>query len=184
MRPRRHHQGRVCPHHTHKTALKPWQHTQGVIPPQATADVGCARENVLEVYTRPSAPTRPQVCVDDTSQLLVADTRVPIPAAPGRPARVEDAYERQGTAPLLMVFEPLARPRRGNVTARRTAVDFAPLRRELVDSQEPQADKLVLVMDTLNPPKPASRADALDPAEARRLLERLERHDTPQLRGG
>jgi hypothetical protein len=137
-------------------------------------------EDVLEVYTRPYDPKRPQVCVDETSKPLVAETRVPIPAAPGRPERVDYAYERPGTAHLLMVFAPLAGQRRVNVTARRTAVDFAHRLRELVEAQYPQAEKLVLVLDHLNTHKPAALYEAFAPAAARRILERLESHDTPK----
>jgi transposase len=118
--------------------------------------------------------------VDETSTPLVAETRVPIPAAPGQPARVDYAYERKGTAHLFMVFEPLARQRRVKVTERRTKVDFAQLLRELIDEQYPQAEKIVLVMDNLNTHKPASLYEAFEPAEARRLLERLEIHYTPK----
>ena len=62
-----------------------------MIPPQANAEFVCAMEDVLEVYTRPYDPRRPQVCLDETSKQLVAETREPIPAAPGQPARVDDA---------------------------------------------------------------------------------------------
>jgi hypothetical protein len=137
-------------------------------------------EDVLEVYTRPYDPQYPQVCVDETSKQLVAETRVPIPVAPGRPERVDDEYERKGTANLFMVFEPLAGRRRVKVTERRTAVDFAQVLREVIDEQYPQAEKIVLVMDNLNTHKPASLYEAFEPAEARRLLERLEMHDTPK----
>jgi hypothetical protein len=151
-----------------------------VIPPQANAEFVCAMEDVLEVYTRPYDPQRPQVCLDETSKQLVAETRRPIPAAPGQPERVDDEYERQGTANLFMVFEPLAGQRRVKVTERRTAVDFAHLIREVVDEQYPQAEKIVLVMDNLNTHTPASLYEAFPPAEARRLLERLELHYTPK----
>ena len=151
-----------------------------MIPPQANAEFVCAMEDVLEVYTRPYDPRRPQVCVDETSKQLVAETRPPIPAAPGQPERVDYEYERQGTANLFMVFEPLAGQRRVKVTERRTAVDFAHLIREVVDEQYPQAEKIVLVMDNLNTHKPASLYEAFPPAEARRLLERLEIHHTPK----
>jgi hypothetical protein len=101
-----------------------------VISPPANAAFVCAMEDVLEVYTRPYDPQRPQACVDETSQQLVAETREPIPATPGQPERVDDEYERHGTANLLMVFEPLAGRRQVKVTERRTAVDFAHLLRE------------------------------------------------------
>jgi hypothetical protein len=150
-----------------------------VIPPQANAEFVCALEDVLEVYMRPYDPQHPQVCIDETSKPLVADTRQPIPAAPGRPRRVDDEYERHGTANLFMVFEPLAGRRRVKVTERRTAVDFAHLLRDVVDVHYPQAEPIVLVRDNLNTHKPASLYEAFAPPEARRILERLEIHYTP-----
>jgi len=80
----------VCPRHPQKNELKPWQQQQWVIPPQANAELVGAMEDVLEVYTRPDDPRRPQVCLDETSKQLVAEPREPIPAAPGQPARVDD----------------------------------------------------------------------------------------------
>ena len=137
-------------------------------------------EDVLEVYMRPYDPQRPQVCIDETNKQLVAEIRVPIPAAPGQPERVDYEYKRKGTANLFMVFEPLAGRRRVKVTERRTAVDFAHLLREVIDKQYSQAEKIVVVMDNLNTHKPASLYEAFAPTEARRLLERLEMHYTPK----
>ena len=77
------------PHHAQKNALKPGPQQQWVIPPQANAAFVCAMEDVLEVYTRPYDPRRPQVCLDETSKQLVAETREPMPATPGQPARVD-----------------------------------------------------------------------------------------------
>ena len=133
--PRGPHQSGVCPHHAQKNTLNPWQQKQWVIPPPAHAAFVGAMEDVLEVYTRPYDPQRPQVCVDETSTQLVAEMREPIPATPRQPARVDDEYERQGTANLCMVFEPLAGRRPVKVTERRTAVDFAHLLREVSDEQ-------------------------------------------------
>ena len=64
-------------------------------------------EDVLEVYQRPHDPEYPLVCLDQTSKQLIAETRVPIPAKPGRPARYDYEYERNGTANLFMMFAPL-----------------------------------------------------------------------------
>ena len=169
----------VCPDHAPKNALQPWRQQHWGIPPHANAECVGALAAVLEVYTRPYDPQRPQVGLDETSKHLVADTRRPIPATPGQPERVDDAYERPGTATRFMVFEPLAGHRRVKVTERRTAVDCAPLSREVVDAQYPQAETSVLVMANLNTHTPASLYEAFPPAEARRLLERLAMHDTP-----
>jgi hypothetical protein len=119
------------------------------------------------------------VCFDEQSKQLIRETRIPVPAVPGRPERVDYEYERNGTANLFMLFEPLAGKRRMKVTDRRTARDFAEVLRELVESY-PAAEKIVLVMDNLNTHKPASLYEAFAPDIARRLWERLEVHYTPK----
>jgi len=151
-----------------------------VIPPQGNAGFVCAMEDVLEVYQRPYDPRYPQVCLDEATKQLVRETRASIEAAPGRPERHDYEYERNGTANLFMISEPLAGRRRVKVTDRRTRVDFAHVIRELVDEDYPDAEKIVLVMDNLNTHKPASLYEAFEPAEARRLLDKLEIHYTPK----
>jgi transposase len=150
-----------------------------VLPPEQNADFVCAMEDVLEVYQQPYDPQRPVVCFDEQSRQLTKEIRRAVPAAPGRRARVDYEYERNGTANLFMIFEPLAGKRRVKVTDRRTALDFAEVIRELVDSY-PKTDKIVLVMDNLNTHKMASLYEAFAPDEARRLIERLEVHYTPK----
>lgn len=137
-------------------------------------------EDVLEVYTRPYDPQRPQVCLDEASKQLVAQTRMPLPVSPGQAAREDYEYERRGTANLFMLFEPLAGKRHVKVTQRRTAADFAHVIKELVDEVYPAAEKIVLVMDNLNTHKPASLYEVFEPSEARRLLDKLEIHHTPK----
>jgi hypothetical protein len=88
---------------------------------------------VLAVYTRPRDPDRPLVCVDETSKQLIAETRVPIPMKPGRPARLDYEYERNGTANLFMMFGPLEGWRHVKVTDRHTAVDYAHVLKDLAD---------------------------------------------------
>ena len=151
-----------------------------MIPPDQNADFVCAMEDVLEVYHRPHDPQRPVVCFDESSKQLVKETRTPIPAASGRPATIDYEYERNGTANLFMMFEPLGGQRRVVVTERRTATDYAHAVQHLVDEVHPHAEKIVLVQDNLNTHKPASLYDAFPPEEARRLIEKLEVHDTPK----
>jgi DDE superfamily endonuclease len=170
----------VRAHHAQKNDLKPWLKEQWVIPPKANAEFVCAMEDVLEVYHRPYDPKKPQVCLDEASKQLVAETRTPLPAGPGQPAREDYEYERHGTANLFMIFEPLAGQRHVQVTERRTATDFAHVIRHVVDHLYPEAETIVLVMDNLNTHKLASLYEAFEPAEARRLLEKLELHYTPK----
>ncbi len=137
-------------------------------------------EDVLEVYQRPHDPARPVVCLDETSKQLIAETRVPIAAKPGQPARVDHEYERNGTANLFMMFAPLEGWRGVKVTDRHAAADYAQVLRELSDTHFPDAAKIILVQDNLSTHKPASLYQAFPPAEARRLAERFEWHYTPK----
>jgi hypothetical protein len=137
-------------------------------------------EDVLDVYTQPYDPRRPQVCLDEASRQLLADIRPPLPVAPGQPARVDSEYERHGTAAMFMVCEPLAGRRHVRVRDRRTAVDWAHVVKEVVDELYPAAERIVLVMDNLNTHTPASLYEAFPPAEAKRLADKLEIHYTPK----
>ena len=150
------------------------------MPPKANAECVCAMEDVLAVSTRPYDPQRPVGCLEEARQQRVAETRGPMPAAPGQLARSDYADERHGTANLCMGFEPLAGQRRVTVTDRRTTIDFAHVIRDVVEVHSPQAATIVLGMDTRNTHTPAAWYEACEPAEARRLLERLERHHTPK----
>jgi hypothetical protein len=137
-------------------------------------------EDVLEVYHRPHDPERPVVCLDEASKQLILETRTPIPVKPGKPARYDYEYERNGTANLFMMFAPLEGWRHVKVTDRHTAIDFAHALKDLSDTLLPGAKKIVLVQDNLNTHKPASLYEAFPAAEARRLVERFEWHYTPK----
>ena len=132
------------------------------------------------MYKRPYDPKKPQVCLDERPKQLIGEIRKPIPAAPGRPARYDYEYNRNGVANLCMMFEPLAGKRHVKVTGRRTKKDWAMCIRQLVDEIYPQAEKIVLVMDNLNTHKKSSLYEAFEPAEAKRIAEKLEIHYTPK----
>ena len=124
-------------------------------------------EDILEVYHRPHDPARPVVCLDETSKQLIIETREPIAAKPGQPARCDYEYERNGTANLFMLFAPLEGWRHVEVTDRRTAVDYAHILKQLADQHFPDVAKIVLVQDNLNTHKPASLYDAFRSEERR-----------------
>jgi hypothetical protein len=150
------------------------------IPPEADCSFVAAMEDVLDVYKRPRDPRRPMVCMDETSKQLIGEIRVPLPAGPGEPHRFDCEYVRNGTANLFVAFEPLAGVRQVAVTESRTRRDWAWFVKGLLDGRYRDADKVVLVMDQLNTHSTASLYEAFEPAEARRLAERLEVHHTPK----
>jgi len=99
---------------------------------------------------------------------------------PGQPECSDYEYERQGTCNLFVACESLAGKRYLQVTEQRTKADFARFIRDLVDVYYPTAEKLVLVMDNLNTHTLAALYEVFEPAEARRLIEKLELHYTPK----
>lgn len=137
-------------------------------------------EDVLDVYHRPPDPKRPLVCFDEGTKQQLKETRLPLPVQPGSPAKHDYEYERNGTSNMFMMFAPLESWRHVKVTDHRKRVDFAYCLRDLVDVHFPEAETIVIVMDNLNTHKLASLYEAFDPAEARRIAEKLELHYTPK----
>lgn len=150
------------------------------IPPERNAPFVQAMEDVLEVYHRPYDPTRPQVCLDETSKQLLEHTRAPISASPGNVARVDDEYKRCGTANIFAAVEPITGKSLIEGTERRTSVDLAKFLRRLSDEVYATASAIVLVMDNLSTHSLACLYEAFPPAEARRLTLRFEVHHTPK----
>ena len=151
-----------------------------MIPPGHDAEFVSRMEPVLDTYERPFDPDRPVVGVDEAGVQLVEETRAPVPAAPGRPARVDYEYKRNGTANLFVACQPLLGWREVWVTERRTALDFAGFLKHLADDIYAEAERITLVLDNLNTHSPASLYAAFDPAEAHRLANRFEWVYTPK----
>jgi len=151
-----------------------------VIAPEANAEFVCAMEDVLELYHEPYDPLRPVVCFDESPKQLISETRTPLPLEPGQPLRYDYEYERHGTCNLFMFCQPLCAWRHVEVTDHRTMIDYAHCMRDLVDRFFPDAEVVRVVQDNLSTHKPAALYEAFPPAEARRILERLEFHFTPK----
>ena len=137
-------------------------------------------EGVLAVYTRPHDAERPLVCLDEAAKQLTAETRTQIAMASGRPARHDYEYKRNGTAFSFMLFAPLEGWRHVSVRARRAAIDYAQVLKQLSDVHFPKAKSIVLVQDNLNTHTAASLYRAFPPEEARRIADRFEWHYTPK----
>jgi len=137
-------------------------------------------EDVLDLYAQPYAASAPVVCFDEQSKQLVKETRTPLPMEPGQPARYDYEYERNGVANLFMKFQPLTGWRHVTVTDPRKGHDFALQMKELVDVEFPHAIKIRVVLDNLNTHTKAALYEAFEPAEAKRIADRLEFHYTPK----
>jgi len=137
-------------------------------------------EDVLDLYAEPEDPLRPRVCFDECPYQLIAEARIPLPAQPGRPARYDYEYRRQGTCNLFLFVQPHVGWRHVQVTERRTKLDFAQCMQELVDVYFPEATVIRVVLDNLNTHTPAALYEAFEPAEARRIACKREFHYTPK----
>jgi len=137
-------------------------------------------EDVLDVYKRPYDETNPVICMDELNKQLIKEIRKPIEMRQGKVLRYDTEYERNGTSNIFMCFEPLRGRRHLMVTDRRTKIDWAHFIRELVDVYYPYPTKITLVMDNLNTHVGSALYEAFNPAEAKRILNRLEIHYTPK----
>ena len=137
-------------------------------------------ENILDVYKRPYSEQYPVVCMDESSKQLIKETRIPIPAKPGEPERYDTEYERNGTCNIFIHSEPLTGKRRVEITDHRKKIDWAQFIKGMVDIDYPAVEKIILVMDNLNTHVGSSLYEAFKPAEAKRILDKLEFHYTPK----
>lgn len=139
-------------------------------------------EDVLEVYSRPLDPSRPVVCLDEFCKQLLSEVKAPLPAAPGRPAREDYEYVREGCVSAFMIAMPMEGRREVFIgpEGRRTARDYALALRHLAEVVHPRAERIVLVQDNLNTHCFASLYETFKPEEARRLASRFEVHYTPK----
>jgi DDE superfamily endonuclease len=137
-------------------------------------------EDVLDVYCRAYDPRHPLVCLDEMGKNLVAEKHPAEDMKPAQVRREDYTYEKKGASNVFIATEPLAGRRYLKVSRRRTKKDWAHFMKEVLDSYYPDAEKVVLVMDNLNTHTPASLYEAFEPAEAKRLADRLEIHYTPK----
>jgi hypothetical protein len=137
-------------------------------------------EDVLDQYEQPHDPKRPLVCFDEWLKQLIEETRIRQPAKPGQVERYDYEYRRHGVRNLNLAFEPLTGQRQVRITERHTMQDFAHWMKWLVDEVYPHADVIRVMLDNLKTHQPAALYLTFPPAEARRILKKLEFHYTPR----
>src|SRR3954454_18662073 len=126
--------------------LKPWRKDMWCIP-QIDGTYVARMEDVLDLYAEPPDPKRPVVCFDESPTQLIGAARQPLPPEPGRPARYDYEYRRNGTANLFVALVAHRPWRKVKVTERRTAADFAACMRELAEVDFPDAERIRVLLD-------------------------------------
>jgi transposase len=162
-----------------ENALKPWRREMWCIP-QVDGSFVARMEDVLDLYAEAPEPRRPVVCFDESPVQLIGESRLPIPAAPGRPGRYDYEYRRNGTANLFVFGDAHRAWRKVKVTDRRTATDLAQCMRELGDCHYPHAERIRVVLDNLSTHSTGALYDSFPAEEAHRILNRIEFHYTPK----
>ena len=96
-----------------------------VIPPDQDAECVACMEEVLDTYEKAYDPQQPVLCMDEQPVQVLQETQVPIAATTQQGQRVDDEYERHGTASIFRCAEPLSGFRQATARARRTKADWA-----------------------------------------------------------
>ena len=162
-----------------RNSIRPHLNDYWCIPPQEDADFVAKMEDILDVYQREYDASYPLWCMDEKPYQLLGEDREPLPMRPGKVEKTDSTYVRNGTASVFCFIQPHFGKIIHSVEETRTAVDWAEKVRYLVDYIEPEAKKVVLVMDNLNTHSVSSLYKAFPPEEARRVARRLEVHYTP-----
>ncbi len=137
-------------------------------------------EDVLDRYELPFDRDYPVVCMDEKPYQLLGDARLPLPMRKGDDLTTDSEYVRNGTCSIFAFIEPLGGKHHVSVHGHRTAIEWAEEIKYLSDIMYPAAKKIILVMDNLNTHKISSLYKAFHPAEARRIIKKLEIHYTPK----
>ena len=163
-----------------RNEIRPHLSAYWCIPPQEDAEFVAHMEDILDIYQLPYDPKHPVWCMDEKPYQLLNHSRKAIPMRPGNIEKIDSEYKREGTVAIFCFINPHTGKILHSVEETRTAVDWAEKIRYLVDEVEPDAEKIILVMDNLNTHTIGSLYKAFPPEEARRIAKKLEVHYTPK----
>jgi hypothetical protein len=135
---------------------------------------------VLDLYKEAYNRRFPVVCVDEKSKQLLGDSRKPIPLKPGRIAKYDYEYRRNGTCNIFVAIEPKAGKHHIKVTDRRTKKDFALFIKWLIEDKYKKAIKIRIVLDNLNTHFEKSFHETFSKKESKHLLKRIQFVYTPK----
>lgn len=136
--------------------------------------------DLLDLYARPFRANEPVVCLDEKSKQLLKDSRPPLPAQPGSPAKQDYEYVRAGTCNLFVAVEPKGGRRTVAITDHRAKTDFVAFVQHLLQQVYVTARRIHLVMDNLNTHFRKCFEEVLGAEEAKALLRRVVFHYTPK----
>jgi transposase len=135
-------------------------------------------EDVLRIYKKPLNSFEPVVCLDEKPLVLNGEVRPLIQAKSGSIRKRDSEYKRLGTANAFIAVLPKAGIRHVQVTARRTAKDFAEFLNKIANKYR-NAKRIYLIMDNLNTHKEKSLIDRYGKERGQKIWRRFKVHYTP-----
>jgi len=134
--------------------------------------------DILDLYEEEYDQKRPVIGFDEKPKQLIGEKRTPIPLKPGKPAKQDYTYLRNGTANIFMAVEPKGGKRLTQVTNTREMKDFARFIYLLV-KKYPKAKLIRLILDNLSTHKQKAFYENLSDEQAKDLVQKIEFHYTP-----
>lgn len=136
-------------------------------------------EEVLEVYERPYDEANPVVCLDESPQQMIGESRTSFTDSQGV-IHQDYEYKRNGVADIYMICEPLAGKRELFVTPNHTAHQWAEIVAYIAEEMYPEAEKISLVQDNLSAHKKAALYEVFPAQRARNIIKKFEFVFTPK----
>lgn len=137
-------------------------------------------ENVLAVYNQEPTPGRARLCFDERPCQLLDDVVAPLLVKPGKAAKEDNEYIRQGTGVVLLAYDLDKGIRYTQTRQQRTKADYAQFMNHILTTHYAEVEVVDLVQDNLNTHKYGSFYEHLPLPQARLLSRKLMFHFTPK----
>lgn len=132
------------------------------------------------VYNRPVNAQRARVCFDERPCQLLEDVVIGLRVKPGKAAKEDNEYVRQGTAVVLLAYDLDTGQRYTQVRKQRTKADYVEFLEHVISKYYADIEQIDLVQDNLNTHKYGSFYEHLPLVQARMLTQKLTFHFTPK----
>lgn len=149
-----------------------------MIPPKSNAEFVYRMEKVLAVYHRPYNPKHPVICLDESPNQLIGETRQTYITKNGE-KRSDYEYVRKGTVSIFMACEPLGAKRYVEIKDTHKTRDWVKFVVMLM-RQYQDTERITIVQDNLSTHKPAAFYEYFSPKEAETILDKIEWVFTPK----
>ena len=137
-------------------------------------------EDVLAIYSQPVVAGRARLCFDERPCQLLDDVVAPLLVKPGKAAKEDNEYIRQGTGVVLLAYDLDKGIRYAQTRKQRTKADYAEFMNHIITTYYSDVEYIDLVQDNLNTHRYGSFYEYLPVAQARVLSRKLVFHYTPK----